>query len=547
MEFMDRETMESLDFQYILNRINVKTPYGNIYKNKMIPFVLGEEGELIEELKKIEGFIPYAKDEKLMEKTEGIFRHIKDLRPSIKRAREGGLLSEVELFEIKNFLFLIRELEDIISAYNISLTKDMEIKPIGNLEKLLDPESTGIATFYIYDSYSKELKKIRENKKSIGKEIKKEKKHLIDKIQQELNLKLNLDGTITIPKDKIELIEKLENYFYLTYISETYMHMKYSLRLTDHINRMERDILILKKEEEKEEVKIKEYLSQEIGKSSKLLFKNIASIGKIDFILAKVVFGIKIGGIIPKVSEEFSITIIEGRHPQIEELLKDKGLEYTPISINLKRGVACITGANMGGKTLSLKLVGLLTAMAQYGLMIPAKEMKLGLNNFIKTSIGDPQSIDRGLSTFGGEIRLIREAIDMADEKGLILIDELASGTNPREGYAISKAIVEYLLDKDSITLFTTHYDNIANNEDIVHLQVIGLSNANFKQLKSQLKESNNSLDIINKHMDYRLRIADKSKEVPKDAINIGRMMGLNEEIVKKASAFLNCELNRKG
>ncbi len=124
------------------------------------------------------------------------------------------------------------------------------------------------------------------------------------------------------------------------------------------------------------------------------------------------------------------------------------GLEYTPISIELKEGVSCITGANMGGKTVSLKLVGLLTTMAQHGLLVPAKKMVLGLNNFIKASIGDIQSTEKGLSTFGGEIKLIQEAIELSDKKGLILIDELASGTNPEEGYALSKAIVEYLLRK---------------------------------------------------------------------------------------------------
>ena len=84
----------------------------------------------------------------------------------------------------------------------------------------------------------------------------------------------------------------------------------------------------------------------------------------------------------------------------------------------------------MGGKTISIKLIGLLSTMAYYGLYIPAKSMTLGLNKYIKTSIGDMQSTDSGLSTFGGEIKVVSEAIERADEKGLILIDELARGTN---------------------------------------------------------------------------------------------------------------------
>ena len=101
--------------------------------------------------------------------------------------------------------------------------------------------------------------------------------------------------------------------------------------------------------------------------------------------------------------------------------------------------------------------------MAQYGLFVPAQSMKYGLNRFIKSSIGDMQSTDSGLSTFGGEIKIVQEAISQADNRGLILIDDLARGTNPEEGYAISKEIVSYLKNKNSITVLTTHYDNVAN------------------------------------------------------------------------------------
>ena len=163
--------------------------------------------------------------------------------------------------------------------------------------------------------------------------------------------------------------------------------------------------------------------------------------------------------------------------------------------------------------------------------------MTIGLSQFIKTSIGDLQSTDQGLSTFGGEIKLISNAIEKANEKGLILIDELARGTNPEEGYAISKALVQYLKDKKSITLITTHYDNIGNTEGVVHLQVIGLSNVDFNKLDMEIKENlEDEINIINKYMDYRLKIIDENTtDVPRDAINIAKIMGLKEEIIEMA------------
>ncbi len=540
MEFMDGHTKASLDFQYILNRINIKTPYGKIYKDKMRPFFRGEEEKLIEELEKVATYANYAKNKRFMGEINNILHGIKDLRISINRARDGGILSEIELFEIKNFLFLIRDLKEYLTASQVFLWKDMTIEPIESLEKLLDPESTGISTFYIYDAYSEELKSIREEKREAERRIKREKNNLKEKIEKELDIKLNPDGSIIIPKDKGEVIEKLENYPHLNYVSETYMNIRYSLKATDTITLLERKVLILKDKEEKEEMEIRKYLSKEIGKKSKALYKNISSIGKIDFILGKASFGLEIDGIKPHIIKEHSITIVEGRHPKVEESLKKIGLAYTPISLELKEGVTCITGANMGGKTVSLKLVGLLTSMAQHGLLVPAKEMTLGLSNFIKASIGDFQSTDKGLSTFGGEIKLIQEAIEISENKGLILIDELASGTNPEEGYAISRAVVKYLLDKNSITLLTTHYDNIGNMDKVVHLQVIGLSHMELDELKLELKKIQpEKINLINRLMDYRLRTVDKTKPVPKDALNIARIMGLDPKIINRAEKSL--------
>lgn len=538
MIFMDEVTQESLDFQYILNQISTLTPYGMMYKGRLKAFELGRERELMEELDKIEAYLSSVNNKEIRREFNNIFAHIKDLRTSTRRTMEGFILTEVELFEIKNFLFLIRDLSELIKKNNIPIFDDTEIKPIESLEKLLDPEDTGISTFYIYDTYSDELKQIREKKREIDKEIKLKKKELKDTIKEELNLDLRPDSSVVISKDKKELIEKIQNYSHLTYVSETYMNIKFAIKPTEKMNQLEREVLILKDKEEREELRIRENLSKEIGKRRREIFRNMASIGKLDLILGKAKYALDINGVKPDIVEEHKIEIIDGIHPKVADFLKEKELSFTPISIFLKEGVACITGANMGGKTISLKLVGLLSVMAQYGLFVPAKRMKLGLNQFIKSSIGDMQSTDSGLSTFGGEIKIVGEAISKSNEKGLILIDELARGTNPEEGYAISKAIVDYLKDKNSITLLTTHYDNVANLDNVVHLQVVGLSQINIFDLAKEM-DSHEKMEIINKYMDYSLRVVEKDTAVPKDALNIARIMGLDEEILELAEGYL--------
>lgn len=541
MVFMDKNTMEALDFQYVLNRIEILTPYGKMYKNRMKAYNIGDEEALKASLNILESYIPYVRNLEIRREFNNILGHIKDLRNSMKRAMEGFILTEVELFEIKGLLFLIRDIDNLFIKHNIISFPDTKISPIKSLEKLLDPEGTGISSFYIYDEYSERLKDIREKKRQTDKEIKLSYKAIKETISNELKLNLRPDNTVVISKDNVDLIKKLEAGKHLTYVSETYLNIKFGIKPTERITHLERQLVLLKDQEEREEINLREMLSKEIGKRRREIYVNMANIGKLDLILAKAKYAIDINGVKPEIIDEHTITIDEGIHPKVSDFLKGRNLDFTPISVTLKEGVSCITGANMGGKTISLKLIGLLSAMAQYGLFVPAKRMTLGLNSYIKSSIGDMQSTDSGLSTFGGEIKVVEEAIKRADEKGLILIDELARGTNPVEGYAISKAIVIYLMNKNSITLLTTHYDNVADMEDVQHLQVVGLSEIDFNSLKEKINPEE-GMDIINKYMDYRLRPVDQNKTIPKDAINIAKLMGLNEEILQIADKIMNKE-----
>lgn len=535
---MDEDTKESLDFQYILNKISTLTPYGNLYKNRLKAYDIGQEEELRQELNKIQSMLELIKNQNIRREFNNIFAHVKDLRTSIRRAAEGFILTEVELFEIKNFLFLIRDLKNTIKKFNIPVYDDTEIKTIESLEEVLDPENTGITTFYIYDSYSEELRDIRKKKRQLDKETRRYKEALKEKIKEDLNLDLRPDSSTLVQKDNKDLLEKVKDYPYLIYVSETYMHVKFNIKATKEMEELEKQLDMLKEKEEKEEITIRENLSKEVRKRRREIFLNMANLGRLDLLIGKTKYAIDINGRKPQILNEHRIKIEEGIHPKVADFLKKRELEFTPISIDLKTGVTCITGANMGGKTISLKLVGLLSAMAQYGLFVPAKKISLGLSNFIDSSIGDMQSTDSGLSTFGGEIKTVQEAIEKSDNRGIILIDELARGTNPEEGYAISKAIVSYLKEKDSITLLTTHYDNVADSEEVSHLQVVGLSSINLLDLAEKFDE-NRKMEIVNKYMDYRLKKVDQDTQVPKDAINIAKLMGLEDEVLSRAEEYL--------
>lgn len=266
----------------------------------------------------------------------------------------------------------------------------------------------------------------------------------------------------------------------------------------------------------------------------------------LDYTLSKAIYAKRNHCVRPYLLKDHRIEISDGRYLALEEILNKKNKPYCPVSIHLENGVTCITGANMGGKTISLKLVGLVAMLTQYGFYVPCKEAKIGLSNYIHILIGDSQSVQRGLSSFGGEMEELKEILNISKERSLLLIDEIASGTNPLEGHALTKSIVEYFNTKPYISLITTHYDNVAEGEGIKNMQVIGLANADLKKLEKELRYANSGerIGIISKYMDYRLYQLKDDEEIPKDALNIARMLGIYDEIIENAKKHIN---GRKG
>ncbi len=214
---------------------------------------------------------------------------------------------------------------------------------------------------------------------------------------------------------------------------------------------------------------------------------------------------------------------------EVKELLEAKNKKYTPISINLNVGTTMITGANMGGKSVALKTIAENVLLFQMGFFVFAKYASIPLLDFIFFVSDDMQDISKGLSTFGAEIIKLKEINSyVKNGTGLIVFDEFARGTNPKEGQKFVKALAKYLNDKSSISIITTHFDSVVEN-NMKHYQVVGLKNLDFEKLKTKL-QVNNSLETIQDNMDFTLEESTDT-EVPKDALNIAKLIGLDDEI----------------
>jgi dsDNA-specific endonuclease/ATPase MutS2 len=155
--------------------------------------------------------------------------------------------------------------------------------------------------------------------------------------------------------------------------------------------------------------------------------------------------------------------------------------------------------------------------------------------------IGDSQSIERGLSSFGSEMEELKEIMDNSKDRSLILVDEIASGTNPVEGLALTRSLIDYLKTKTYITLMTTHFEAVTETEGVKNMQVMGLGNADFNKLDKEIRYANRKerIKIIGKYMDYRLVHVENVKEIPKDALNIAKMLGIDKDIIERAKEYI--------
>ncbi|PWM70895.1 MAG: endonuclease MutS2 [Bacillota bacterium] len=271
-------------------------------------------------------------------------------------------------------------------------------------------------------------------------------------------------------------------------------------------------------EEANEIRRILQELSAKVAAIAQNLVWNAENLTEIDVIYAKASYSYNNRCVYPSVNDAGEIDILKGRHPLIAA---DK---VVPVTVKLGGSYKflLITGPNTGGKTVTLKLTGLLTAMMMSGIFVPCgEESKLSVFNDIFCDIGDEQSIEQSLSTFSSHMKNIIDILNRVTDKALVLLDEIGAGTDPEEGSGLALAVIEALLDANCCGIITTHYSKLkeyAFGNDKIENASMDFDTKTFAPL-------------------YKLNIGIPGSS---NAIEISKRLGLSENIAKNALSFLS-------
>ncbi|HZT96051.1 MAG TPA: endonuclease MutS2 [Chloroflexota bacterium] len=441
----------------------------------------------------------------------------RDVRAAAKRAALGGVLRGEELLSIAGTLEAVRELKSAIGRAEVdipwirSVAASLDAFPdvAARINRSLDSEGQ------VLDSASSKLRSLRN-------EIKTAHGRILDK----------LNSMVTSPDYRSALQEPIvtmRNGRYVVPVRSDgrskvpgIVHDQSAtgqtsfvepLAVTELNNRWAE----LQMAEQREIERILEELSRHVGGVGDGIVGNVDALAELDATFAKAKYAQAIQAVPPLLNRDGRISLLKARHPLLTG-------DVVPISVTLGRdfSILVITGPNTGGKTVTLKTVGLLTLMGQAGLHLPCEAgSEAALFDSIWADIGDEQSIEQSLSTFSSHMRNIVDILQATDDRSLVLLDELGAGTDPAEGSGLARAIIRELLDRKCRAVITTHYSEL---KAFAYDQP-GVENASVE------------FDVATLSPTYRLIIGVPGRS---QAMAIAKRLGLRADIIERARSYLS-------
>lgn len=455
----------------------------------------------------------------LIRKSAPPFEGVYDIREAVSRASKGSSLQAGQLLKIANVIRCARNFKVYVKNEHSEEQGYLEqlcegIIPLKNIEDKIYEAIIGEDE--ISDRASTKLFSIRKELKGKSSSIKDKVGSLVrtygDYLQENL---------YTVRGDRYVIPVKAEHKGAVKGLVHDVSSTGSTLFIEPiGLVNLNNEIKELKLKEKAEIERILSELSEMIYNNAEAVKHNCDTVWQLDFIFAKAKYGSHLNASMPTVNENGIVDIIQGRHPLISQDIVIANDIYLGKDFNS----LVVTGPNTGGKTVTLKTLGLIELMGLSGLLIPAKDgSTISFFENIYADIGDEQSIEQSLSTFSSHMKNIVEIMDKADDRALVLFDELGAGTDPTEGAGLAIAILEDLRKRKTRIAATTHYSELKGYA----LKTIGVENASVE------------FDVNTLRPTYRLLIGVPGKS---NAFEISRRLGLPEYIIKDAKENVSKE-----
>ncbi|MGM8366816.1 endonuclease MutS2 [Virgibacillus sp. W0181] len=446
------------------------------------------------------------------------FGGIVDIRSSIKRSTIGGTLTPQECLDIANTIYGGRQTKGFIEKLEVTIPilKDLtkNISSLNDLEqqikKCIDDQGK------VLDQASSKLQSIRSSIRTNEARIREKLNNTIKTKSKQLS-----DAIITIRNDRFVLPVKHELRGSIGGIVHDQSSSGQTLFMEPKaVVELNNELQAAFVKEQQEIDLILRTLTRYIAEENAPLYENVMALGQIDFIFARAKLAHQMKAAMPKINNEGFIKMKQARHP----LIPADEVVANDVEIGSSYQAIVITGPNTGGKTVTLKMVGLCTLMAQSGLQIPALDgCELSVFDHVFADIGDEQSIEQNLSTFSSHMTNIVSIMDQINEKTLVLFDELGAGTDPQEGAALAMSLLDEAIAKGACIIATTHYPELKaygyNREKVINASV--------------------EFDVETLQPTYRLLIGVPGRS---NAFEISTRLGLNQSIIERAKSYIGVD-----
>ncbi|MBD8068909.1 endonuclease MutS2 [Bacillus sp. PS06] len=448
-----------------------------------------------------------------------------DIRAGVKRSMIGSILGTHELLDIASTIYSGRQMKKFIETM---VEDGIEIPILDEFASFIAPlfEVEQKIKFCIddngdvLDGASEKLRSIRQSLRTSESRIREKLENMIRSSSAQKTLS---DAIITIRNDRYVLPVKQE--YRSTYGGIVHDQSSSGATLfiePQSVVDLNNQLSEAKVREKQEIERILQELSVYVAEFGQELLENVRVLADLDFMFTKAGYSQKIKASKPRMNDQGYIRLDKARHPLIDPT------EVVPNSIEIGKDYRSIviTGPNTGGKTVTLKTVGLFTLMAQSGLQIPALDgSEMAVFKYVYADIGDEQSIEQSLSTFSSHMVNIVDIINSVDHESLVLFDELGAGTDPQEGAALAISILDEVYNRGAIVIATTHYPELKaygyNREGVINASV--------------------EFNVETLSPTYRLLIGVPGRS---NAFEISKRLGLKNEVIEQARNHVSTESN---